>query len=65
MTVHHFHGSKINTGYQTRYKQLIRYSSNPETMLSMDHQGLLIPNEKFPDGLKNYIKNYLVLKRKF
>ena len=56
--MHYYHGAKVNRGYNTRYKQLVKHKFDPNTMLDKDEQGLLIPNENFPKELLKYIKDY-------
>ena len=57
---HFWHGSKTNRKYNTRYKMLVKYQFNPNTMLSLDEQGLLIHNKNFPKPLLKYIQNYFL-----
>lgn len=57
---HYFHGSKINRRYTERWKILMKHQYSPKNHLVYDELGILIPNEKFPNGLKEDIMNYFL-----
>ena len=55
---HHFHGSKINRGYNNRGKILFNHKYNPLTHLCKDEYGLLIPSKECPQDMIKEIKEY-------
>jgi len=55
---HHFHGSKINRKYHERWEILLKYGYNPELHITSDNNGIIIPTDEFPEGLKADIMNY-------
>lgn len=54
---HYFHGNKKNRKYAERINILIQHKYNT-SWLSYDKNGVLVPNESFPDELKADIYNY-------
>jgi len=60
--IHNFHGSKINRQYCERWKILVKYDFSPTTYLQYDQDGILIPSDKFPEGLKQDIMKYFAIR---
>ena len=56
--VHYFHGSKQNRKYTDRWKILVKHKFDPNTYITRDDNGLIIPTEKCPPELLDDIFNY-------
>lgn len=55
---HYYHGSKINRKYQERWVYLVKHKYDPLIHVKKDSNGLIIPNTKFPQELKDDILQY-------
>jgi hypothetical protein len=55
---HHYHGSKQNRKYTERWQILINHQYSPINHIKYDSKGILIPNKKFSEELKDDILNY-------
>lgn len=55
---HHYHGSKINRGYNERWKILLENGYNPMEHVTHDANGLLIPTKEMPVEIVTKIKSY-------
>lgn len=55
---HHFHGSKINRGYNERWKILMENGYNPFVHITYDANGLLIPTKECPEDIIIKITSY-------
>jgi hypothetical protein len=54
---HHYHGSKMNRRYHTRWQILLNHGYEP-AFVKHDSTGVLVPTELFPQGLKKDIMEY-------
>jgi hypothetical protein len=54
---HYFHGSKKNRKYSERWQILVAHGYTP-SMISYDSDGVIVPNDTFPEQLKVDILNY-------
>ena len=52
---HHYHGSINSRKYDMREQILIKYNYSPTIYLTKNNDGLLVPTNLFPDGLKKCI----------
>lgn len=57
---HHFHGTKKNRKYSDRYKILEKYQYDPFNHVKYNKEGIIIPTNKFPEGLKEEILQYFI-----
>ena len=55
---HHYHGSKINRGYNERWKILLENGYNPIDHVTHDVNGLLVPTKECPVEIVTKIKSY-------
>lgn len=55
---HHYHGSKANRRYHSRWQILLKHGYEPDTFVKNDEKGILIPTKIFPQGLKDDIMAY-------
>jgi hypothetical protein len=55
---HHYHGSKINRGYNERWKILLENGYNPMEHVTHDSNRLLIPTKEMPVEIVTKIKSY-------
>ena len=55
---HHYHGSKANRRYHSRWQILLKHGYEPDTFVTNDSKGILIPTKIFPQGLKDDIMAY-------
>lgn len=58
MIRHYYHGSKINRRYHNRWQILLNHGYEPDTFITVDTSGVLVPTELFPQGLKEDILEY-------
>ena len=56
------HKMMINRQYCERWKILVKYDFSPTTYLQYDQDGILIPSDKFPEGLKQDIMKYFAIR---
>ena len=54
---HHYHGSKMNRRYHSRWQVLLNHTYEP-AFVKRDSIGVLVPTELFPQGLKDDIMEY-------
>jgi hypothetical protein len=57
---HYYHGSKKNRKYTERWHILLKHGYEPDTFITKDKNGLLIPTEKCSQELLNEIYNYFL-----
>ena len=55
---HHYHGSKLNRGYNNRWKILIKHDYDPIAHVTYDENGLLVPTPACPKELLQDIRDY-------
>lgn len=55
---HHYHGTKENRKYCERWQVLVKHDFSPETHLTYDAKGIIIPTAVFPEEFKKDILNY-------
>jgi hypothetical protein len=55
---HHYHGSKKNRKYSERWQILVKHNYDPDTFISKDKNGILIPTKDCPRQLLDDIYNY-------
>jgi hypothetical protein len=55
---HYFHGKKENRNYNGREDILIKYQYNPNTFVTYDEVGLIIPTENCPKAFLTDIMDY-------
>ena len=55
---HHFHGSKKNRKYRERWQILVNHNYDPETYITKNNDGLLIPRDNCPKELLDEIFMY-------
>jgi len=55
---HHFHGSKKNRKYQERWRILVDNIYNPDTHVTKNKDGLLIPTDSCPQPMLDSIFKY-------
>ena len=60
---HHFHGNKINRGYNDRWKILVEHAYDPLEHVAHGHDGLLVPTLACPPGLLRDIMAYFVARK--
>ena len=56
---HHFHGARVNRGYNWRNNILIEHQYNPETDIRYDTRGLIVLNDNKPrlrDAIRGYFR---------
>ena len=57
---HFYHGSKKNRQYTDRWKILVNHQYNPDTFVTVDTAGIIIPVPSvFPESLKEDIYQYI------
>ena len=57
---HYYHGSKINRKYRDRWMILVNHKFNPDTFITKDANGLLIPTEECPTAFLDEIMQYFL-----
>ena len=55
---HHFHGKKINRKYNERWQILLNHGYEPETYITYDEKGIIIPTSIFSEEFKEDIMTY-------
>jgi hypothetical protein len=55
---HHFHGKKINRKYHERWQILLNHGYEPETYITYDEKGIIIPSSIFSEEFKEDIMRY-------
>ena len=55
---HHFHGSKVNRQYVSRWQVLVKHNYDPNIHIKKDENGLLIPSKECPRQLLDDIYKY-------
>jgi len=55
---HNFHGSIKNRKYSERWNILVKHNYSPNTYITYDKKGILIPTDKWPEQLSKDIYNY-------
>lgn len=57
---HYFHGSKINRKYRERNQILLEHKYQPDTMITKNSDGVIIPTDACPQQLLDDIMSYFV-----
>jgi hypothetical protein len=55
---HYFHGLKKNRKYTERWRILLEHNFSPDTFLSKDENGIIVPTENFPKQMLEEILTY-------
>lgn len=55
---HHFHGTKQNRQYESRWKILVKYNYDPLIHVKKNKDGILIPTDECPKEMLNEIIKY-------